>query len=240
ITKTGEGKLLLTGSSSYTGDTVVKEGSLEAGATDAISKYSSLRIDEGLVTLKSNQSVVNLYSAENSSGGLLDLGGNTLEVTSGSTDGSQTFNGQIISNWSTLETESGNTVSTGGVLSKTGTGILRLAGDSRGAALKDTVAPDSTTFTNNFMTYLYDGSVVADNDGAFGDGMIVYRRTNTSDATKALVFGDNVDEIANTIYLYDSSVPMRIGFESNDPNAKVELSGRLMAYSTTNGSMYFD
>ncbi|MDD3587643.1 MAG: autotransporter domain-containing protein, partial [Thermoguttaceae bacterium] len=240
IIKTGEGTLSLTGSSSYTGDTVVQAGILEAGVTDAISKYSSLRLDEGFVVLKSNQSVVNLYSGENAPGGLLDLGGNTLEISYGSTEGNQTFSGQIISNWSTLETDSGNTVSTGGVLSKTGTGILRLGGDSRGTALKDTVAPDSTTFTNNFLTYLYDGTVVAENDGAFGDGMIVYRRTNTADATKALVFGDNVDKIANTIYLYDSTVPMRIGFESNDSNASVELAGRLMGYSSTNGAMYFD
>ncbi|MBQ8286241.1 MAG: autotransporter-associated beta strand repeat-containing protein, partial [Thermoguttaceae bacterium] len=214
IVKTGGGTLVMNSvdKSSYAGDTVVQGGTLVAEKSGVISEYSDLDVDGGTVRLGADQTVVNLKSS-NGEGGTLDLGGKTLTVSQGAAEGeNETFNGKIVANGKDA------------ALTKKGTGTLTLAGDSRGEVDQAT----GNKATNAFTTNLVGGTVRVENDGAFGDGKVVYSRTDKNDQTRAIEFGDGV-EIANDIVLQGNQTALKVGVSSDDANASATYSGLISA-----------
>lgn len=214
IVKTGAGTLAMnsTEKSTYTGDTVVQGGTLVAQKAGVLSEYSDLDVDGGTVRMEANQTVVNLKSS-NGEGGTLNLGGKTLTVSQGAADGeNEVFNGKIVAGGS------------GAALTKKGTGTLTLAGDSRGEVDQAT----GKKATNAFTTNLVGGTVRVENDGAFGDGDVVYSRTDKNDQTRAIVFGDGV-EISNDIVLQGNATALKVGVSSDDANASATYSGAISA-----------
>ena len=213
IVKTGEGTLVLnsTEKSTYTGDTTVQGGTLVAQKEGVLSQYSDLDVDGGTVRMEANQTVVNLKSS-NGEGGTLDLGGKTLTVSQGDADGDDVFNGKIVAG--------GNNAA----LTKKGTGTLTLAGDSRGEVDQAT----GQKATNAFTTNIVGGTVRVENDGAFGDGKVVYSRTDKNDQTRAIEFGDGV-EISNNIVLQGNQTALKVGVSSDDANASATYSGLISA-----------
>ena len=214
LVKTGAGTLVLNSvdKSSYAGDTVVREGTLVAEKAGVLSEYSDLDVDGGTVRLEANQTVVNLKSS-NGEGGTLNLGGNTLTVSQGAADDeNETFNGKIVANGKDA------------ALTKKGTGTLTLAGDSRGEV--DDATGEKAT--NAFTTNLVGGTVRVENDGAFGDGKVVYSRTDKNDQTRAIAFGDGV-EISNNIVLQGNEAALKVGVSSDDANASATYSGLISA-----------
>lgn len=214
IVKTGAGTLVMNSSekSTYTGDTVVQGGTLVAEKSGVLSEYSDLDVDGGTVRLGADQTVVNLKSS-NGEGGTLNLGGKTLTVSQGAADGeNEVFNGKIVAGGS------------GAALTKKGTGTLTLAGDSRGEVDQAT----GKKATNAFTTNLVGGTVRVENDGAFGDGDVVYSRTDKDDQTRAIVFGDGV-EISNDIVLRGNATALKVGVSSDDANASATYSGLISA-----------
>lgn len=222
LIKEGEGTLLVNGLSTYTGNTVVRAGTLGATGTGALSQYSSLVVDGGIVRIDTDQTVVNLFSSTNDNVfGVVNLYSKKLTISEGG-DGSDIYYGQILSD--------GYEKGTGGVLIKNGDGILALAGDSRGRAIIDPATGEpKTDFVNNFTTWVNNGSLWLGNDGALGDGILCYGRTDVNDATHALLFGERVEKIDNEIMLYGNATAMRIGTASDntDANYSVELAGRI-------------
>lgn len=194
IVKTGEGTLVLNSkeAATYSGATVVEGGTLVAQSANALGAKSELNVKNGNVQLGANQTVADLTGG---SGGKIELGGNTLTVSNGG-DGSGVYNGTI---------QAGN----GGVLRKEGTGTLTLAGDSRGSEN-----------ANNLTTELVGGTVRAANDGAFGDGTIVYSRTDANDQTNALELADGVS-LDNNIVLKGNTQAFKVGGENGALNGKI-------------------
>ena len=214
IVKTGEGTLVMnsTEKSTYAGDTVVQGGTLVAEKTGVLSQYSDLDVDGGTVRMEADQTVVNLKSS-NGEGGTLNLGGNTLTVSQGAADGeNEVYTGKIVAGGKDA------------ALTKKGTGTLTLAGDSRGEVDQAT----GNKATNAFTTNLVGGTVRVENDGAFGDGKVVYSRTDKNDQTRAIEFGDGV-EIANNIVLQGNQTALKVGVSSDDANASATLSGLISA-----------
>ncbi|MBQ8364143.1 MAG: autotransporter-associated beta strand repeat-containing protein, partial [Thermoguttaceae bacterium] len=214
IVKTGAGTLVMnsTEKSTYTGDTVVQGGTLVAEKTGVLSQYSDLDVDGGTVRMEADQTVVNLKSS-NGEGGTLNLGGNTLTVSQGAADGeNEVYTGKIVAGGKDA------------ALTKKGTGTLTLAGDSRGEVDQAT----GKQATNAFTTNLVGGTVRVENDGAFGDGKVVYSRTDKNDQTRAIEFGDGV-EIANNIVLQGNQTALKVGVSSDDANASATLSGLISA-----------
>lgn len=111
LTKTGSGTLNLSGTSSYTGPTLVSAGALEAGATDAFAPASAVTIANGarLALAGFDQTIGSL-----SGSGTVDLATGAL-LTTGGTGASTSYDGRL--------------TGTGGLL-KTGGGTLRLGGTS--------------------------------------------------------------------------------------------------------------
>jgi autotransporter-associated beta strand protein/YVTN family beta-propeller protein len=108
LTKIGAGTLTLSGSSSYTGATLVNAGTLQGGAANAFSPFSAFTVASG-ATLDLNgfsQTIGSLSGA-----GTVTLGAGTL--TTGGDGSSTTFSGGI---------------SGSGGLTKTGGGIFTLTG----------------------------------------------------------------------------------------------------------------
>lgn len=207
IVKTGDGTLILNSvdESTYAGDTVVRGGTLVAAKAGVVSQYSDLDAAGGTVRLEADQTVVNLKSSGD--GGTIDLGGKTLTVSQGAADGEdEVFNGKIVAGGKDA------------ALTKKGTGTLTLAGDSRGG----------NDATNAFTTNLVGGTVRVENDGAFGDGKIVYSRTDQNDRTRAIEFGDGV-EISNDIVLNGNKTALKVGVASDDANASATYSGLISA-----------
>jgi YVTN family beta-propeller protein/autotransporter-associated beta strand protein len=110
LTKIGAGTLTLSGSSTYTGATNVNAGTLQAGATNAFSPFSTFTVAGGatLALAGFSQTIGSLAGA-----GAVTLGSSTL--TTGNDNTSTTFSG---------------TISGTGSLTKIGTGALTLSGSS--------------------------------------------------------------------------------------------------------------
>ncbi len=137
LTKTGSGALVLAGTNSYSGATLVQAGTLRAGAADAFSPNSAMTVSAG--------AVLDLAGFDQTVGSLAGSG----EVTLGA--GTLTAGGD-----GTTTTFSGSIGGSGG-LTKTGAGSLTLAGSNRytGATLvsdgtlvagrTDSFAADSAT-----------------------------------------------------------------------------------------------
>lgn len=115
ITKTGDGTLLFTSTNSYTGDTNINAGNLIISTGASISNTGSVNIANvaGATFTLSNSETIGALSGGGTTGGAVNLNGNTL--TTGGSNTSTTFAGVI----------SG----TGGV-TKTGTGTFVLAGSN--------------------------------------------------------------------------------------------------------------
>ncbi len=112
------------------------------------------------------------------SGALINLNDQELTVTG---DSDSSYAGVVVGD---------------GLLRKQGTGTLTLSGNSRLEGAEGA-----------YNTEIQNGTIRVKNDGAFGYGTVFYTRTDESDQTAAIEFGDNVN-IVNDVVLSGNSVPM--------------------------------
>ncbi len=111
LTKTGSGILVLGGSNTYTGDTIVNNGRLEISTNERIGDSSDLVVNGGTFDLNNRTETV---SGLGGTGGSIDTGGSS---------------GRLIVNQSENLTYSG-VISNAGGLTKQGTGTLTLNGNN--------------------------------------------------------------------------------------------------------------
>ncbi|MFC2255122.1 autotransporter domain-containing protein [Labrys portucalensis] len=105
LTKSGSGKLTLTGRNTYSGDTIVNGGELAIGETGSVTSASVIN-DTGLLTIDGITAAATIN------------GGGRLKVNTSGTTGNLTLNGGTAS----IDGHSGDTdVNTGGVLGGNGT-----------------------------------------------------------------------------------------------------------------------
>lgn len=188
IIKTGVGTLRLTGNNTYTGDTQVQVGTLQAAGGLAVGDYSNVDVSAAATFELINSEAI---------GSLTGDAGATVQL-----------NNRILTLMGTAERNPASNDYAGVVLGtsnsridKVGTGTLQLSGDNAGAGAE-------------FSTYLYDGTTVVNNAGALGNG-VVYVRTvdtqyNTIEAGAAL----GANTISNTFSIGTNRV-LKIGGDNN-------------------------
>ena len=154
LTKIGAGTLELTHANSYTGSTVVAEGTLRSGAANAFGIGTALLVNAGAAVDLSGfgQSVSSL-----SGSGGISLGGGTL--TAGLNNASGTFGGAISGSGSLVKTGAGTLSLTGANTYSGGTTVL-------GGVLAGTTSSLQGNILNN-STVLFDQN----SDGTYGGSM---------------------------------------------------------------------
>ncbi|NBT25489.1 MAG: hypothetical protein EBT09_02790, partial [Actinobacteria bacterium] len=117
LTKTGSGTLLLSGVNSYTGTTTISAGTLQQGAAGVLSDSTAVTVTSG-ATWNLGGFSETVASIAGGSTATISLGTGSLSntLTVGGSNASTTYAGDI----------SGS----GGKLTKTGTGVLTLTGDT--------------------------------------------------------------------------------------------------------------
>jgi autotransporter-associated beta strand protein len=174
LTKSGDGTLRISGTSTYTGLTLVTGGSLEPTTTNTLSPNSTHSISAG--------ASLRLISGSTAIGGLSGAGivengstSSTRTLTVGGNNASTTFSG-------TLQNGATQTLS----LTKVGTGTLTLSGTS--TALTGGVTVSSGTLE---VTGTFDNGTGATAIGNSAGLMGVLRASGTSYDTSTLSIGNN-------------------------------------------------
>ena len=107
--KGGAGTLVLSGANTYAGGTTIREGILRAGSAQAFGNASAMSLYNVAGTtldLGGYDIAVSYLTGGGTTGGLVDLGGNTLMITTGNNTGSINYAGKI--------TGAGNLIKNGG------------------------------------------------------------------------------------------------------------------------------
>ena len=191
LTKTGDGTLRLTGTNTYTGDTDIQAGVLQASGGSAIGDYSNVKLSAGAALYLNNSESVGWVTG---TGGEVQLNNRTLTLM-GTTERDPAaadidYAGTIVS--SNLGSDR---------INKRGTGILQLSGDS--AALG-----------SNFQTYIYDGTVRVGNEGALGIGTVYVRTYDTQYSTIEAAAGLGTGVISNQ-FLIGTGRALKVGGDNN-------------------------
>jgi autotransporter-associated beta strand protein len=146
LTKTGAGILVLSGTNTYTGDTIVSAGTLTSGAADVIADTSAVSVASGATwNLNGNSDTVGSLAGA----GNVTLGAATL--TAGGDGTSTTFSG---------------VVSGSGGLTKAGAGTLTLSGTN---TYTGTTTVSAGTLTSGAAGVIADTSAVSVTGGATWD-----------------------------------------------------------------------
>ncbi len=185
LTKIGPGTLILSGTSSYTGETHVNAGTLQAGAAGAFSSASAFTVASG--------ATLDLGGFDQTLGSLAGAGSVTLgaaTLTTGGDNSSTIFSG---------------TISGSGGLTKTGSGTLRLTGISTytGATIINggTLDVEGTLASTSAVTVNAGGTLT-------GAGIVDPPLTITIDAGGTLAPGNGTPGSSMTI---DGNLVMQSG-----------------------------
>lgn len=186
LTMAGTGALVLSGANTYTGTTAITSGTIRAGATDTLSKASTVNIGAA-GTLDLNNFSQHIGALSGAAGGSVTLGSATL--TTGSNNASTTFTG---------------TISGTGGLTKVGTGTLTMNGTNTytGSTTvtqgKLLLSPTSTTPVLDAHSGLVVGGTTLNDGGFFQlDGVAA---TATTQILNGLTVnaGNNIVTVNNT------------------------------------------
>ena len=209
------------------GITKTGEGTLVLEAADS-SYTGDTTVREGTL-VAAEENAISAYSNLNVEGGTAQLNADqSVKGLSGGAEARVDLNASTLSVTGDSDSAYAGSISGNGRLLKQGTGTLALSGDSRDE--ESEVA---------FDTEIQNGTIRVENEGAFGDGVVYYTRTDENDQTPAIEFG-GVFDIPNDIVLSGNSVPMILsgtsatlsGQLTNAGSAANEIELRLDAGST--------
>lgn len=179
LSKTGTGILTLSGANSYTGGTIVNEGTLSLAAGASLSSQGGLAVNGGVFALNGNNVSVGLLQG---TGGTISLGASTLTVTQ------------------TVDTTLASVLTGSGGLSLAGPGTLNLTGINTYTGLT-TVSKGKLSVSGSIA-----GDVTVGADGSLGgSGQIGGSVTHTGtlspgNSIGTLTIGGNLDQSAGSTY----------------------------------------
>ncbi len=189
------------------GLTKTGEGTLYLQGENA--SYAGDTVLNGGKVVAEAEGAISSYSNLNVKRGELQLTADqSVKNLKGGVDGVVDLNGQVLQVTGDNAATYAGQLKGDGLLLKDGTGTLGLSGDN--------------SEDGHFNTEIRGGTIQVSNDGALGQGDVLYTRTDANDRTAALDFGAEVS-IDNDIYLSENSVPFKVSGES------ATLTGRLVA-----------
>lgn len=215
LTQAGDGTLLLTGASTYTGVTTVASGTLQAGGANVLAPASAFSVNSG-ATLdlgNANQTIGSLSGA-----GTVTLGAGTL--TTGGLGSSTSFGGVIAGSGALVKTGAGTMTLTGSSTYSGGTtigaGALQLGdGGSAGSIVGDV--------TNNGSLIFNRGDISTFAGTVSGVGSVTQQGTGTTVLTSNSSYSGGTTISAGTLQLGNGG-----------------SSGSIVGNVTDNGSMVFN
>jgi len=208
LTKIGAGTLTLSGSSSYSGATVVNAGTLQAGATSAFAPLSAFTVASGatLNLASFNQTIGSLAGA-----GSVTLGSATL--TTGNDNTSTTFSGGVSGSGGLTKigagaltllgsnSYSGATAVNAGTLTVNGSIANSAVTVNSGATLAGTGTVGATTIMSGgtFAPGNSPGTMTVQGNLAFQSGALYLVQVNPSTASSANVTAGGSAALAGTV-----------------------------------------
>ena len=220
ITKSGNGTVTLRGANTYTGKTIVSQGTLNTSTANRISDASAIEVLSGaMFSIDGSETVASLEGA-----GTISIGGNNLTVSSANT---ATFVGLLSSTTGTF-TKSGTgtqTLSTGnlgGVLTHTG-GTLNISGN----------------FTTSKDFTLCQGTAAAPANANF-TGTITQTNQGPQAAPRSFTVAQNANNVG-TLTISGANVTLYGGLMIGD-NRSTGSNGTIILNSgalSANGSVWF-
>lgn len=215
LTQAGDGTLLLTGASTYTGATTIASGTLQAGGANVLAPASAFSVNSG-ATLdlgNANQTIGSLSGA-----GTVTLGAGTL--TTGGLGSSTSFGGVIAGTGALVKTGAGTMTLTGSSTYSGGTtigaGALQLGdGGSAGSIAGDV--------TNNGSLIFNRGDISTFSGTVSGAGSVTQQGAGTTVLTSNSSYSGGTTISAGTLQLGNGG-----------------SSGSIVGNVTDNGSLVFN
>ncbi|HDF2330307.1 TPA: autotransporter outer membrane beta-barrel domain-containing protein [Morganella morganii] len=191
LTKAGQGTLILTGDNTYTGSTVISDGTLQLGNGGTTGSVAGNIDNSGTLVFNRNDDIT--YShVVSGNGSVIKTGDNTLTLTgnntytgdtaisagtlqigngllSGSVSGNITNNAALVFNRSDAMTY-GGVISGNGNMTKTGNNILTLTGDN--------TYTGTTTIKSGTLQIGNGGTTGSVNGNIINDGILAFNRSD--------------------------------------------------------------
>lgn len=200
------GTLILSGTNSYTGATNIEAGTLQAGATTALSSNGGINISSGAVldlhsysnttqyltgagsvTLGSGTLTLANGGSQAFSGGISGTGGVTLTTGTQTFSGSNTYYGATTINGGTLQAGSANTFSSNSAFTVGAAGTLSLNGNNN--TINSLAGSGTVTLGGSFLTITSGGGNVFSGSFSGVGGFTLNSGTLTLNGNNASLLG---------------------------------------------------